>query len=66
MYNAPPEMAIDTTKTYIATLKTSEGDIAVELNAEETPNTVNNFVFLANEDFYNDTIFHRVIEGFMV
>ncbi|MBT4124726.1 MAG: peptidylprolyl isomerase [Candidatus Pacebacteria bacterium] len=59
-------MTIDATKKYQATLKTSEGDIVVELFADKTPKTVNNFVFLANEGFYNETIFHRAINGFMI
>ena len=61
----PPEMTIDPKKTYKATLKTDEGDIVVQLFAEKTPKTVNNFVFLAREGFYDDTIFHRVIDNFM-
>lgn len=66
MYSYPPVMAIDTTKEYTATLKTSAGDITVQLNAKATPNTVNNFVFLAREKFYDGTIFHRTIPGFMI
>jgi len=61
-----PSMQIDTKKTYTATMKTSEGDIVVELNAKQTPNTVNNFVYLAKNKFYDNTIFHRVIKGFMI
>lgn len=61
----PPEMTIDPKKTYKATFKTDEGDIVVQLFAEKTPKTVNNFVFLAREGFYDDTIFHRVIDNFM-
>jgi len=61
-----PKMSIDTKKTYTATLKTSEGDIVIELNAKETPVTVNNFVTLARKKFYNNTIFHRVIKDFMI
>lgn len=61
-----PSMTIDTAKTYTATLKTTEGDIIIELNAAQTPITVNNFVYLARESFYNNTIFHRVIENFMI
>ncbi len=53
-------------KIYIATLHTSEGDIEITLNSDETPNTVNNFVTLANKNFYDNTIFHRVIKGFMI
>lgn len=66
MYSYPPVMAIDTTKEYTATLKTSAGDITVQLNAKATPTTVNSFVFLAREKFYDGTIFHRTIPGFMI
>ncbi len=65
-WKTPPAMAIDTAKTYIATLKTSLGDIRVELLAKESPATVNNFVFLAREGFYDGTIFHRIIQDFMI
>lgn len=66
MYTTAPEMVIDAAKKYVATLKTGAGDIAVELNAKEVPITVNNFVFLAREKFYDGTIFHRTIPGFMI
>jgi len=59
-------MAIDTNKNYTATLDTSRGRIVCELYAKDAPNTVNNFVFLAREGFYNGTKFHRVIENFMI
>ena len=65
MYSAAPEMTIDPTKFYYATLSTSKGDIRVQLFADRAPETVNNFVFLAREGYYNDTSFHRVIDGFM-
>jgi cyclophilin family peptidyl-prolyl cis-trans isomerase len=61
-----PKMQIDDTKTYTAVMKTTEGDITIELNARQTPITVNNFVSLAKSKFYNNTIFHRVIKGFMI
>jgi peptidylprolyl isomerase len=61
-----PSMQIDTNKNYTAILKTSEGDIEIALNAKETPITVNNFVYLAKNNFYNNTIFHRVIKDFMI
>ena len=64
-YDAPPAMTIDTTKTYQATFKTGKGDIVVELFADKAPITVNNFVFLARDGFYDGTTFHRVLEGFM-
>jgi len=65
-YDSPPEMTIDTDKDYSAVIRTSEGDITVKLYAQDSPTTVNNFVFLANEGFYDDAIFHRVISGFMI
>ena len=61
----PPEKQIDPKKTYSATFKTDVGDIVVQLFAAKAPNTVNNFVFLAREGFYDNTIFHRVIANFM-
>ncbi|MEN8041310.1 MAG: peptidylprolyl isomerase [Actinomycetota bacterium] len=65
-YDAAPDLSIDLSKTYKATLHTSEGDISAELYAADAPQTVNNFVFLGNDGFYNDVIFHRVISGFMI
>src|ERR1700733_3665536 len=65
-YSAPPEMAIDANKKYTATFETTKGQIVCELFAKEAPKTVNNFVFLANEKFYDGTVFHRVINDFMV
>jgi len=62
----PPSMMIDTNKKYIATLKTTAGDIVIELTAKEMPVTVNNFVSLAKKGFYNGTPFHRVIPSFMI
>jgi len=53
-------------KKYIVTLKTTEGDIVIELNTEQTPHAVSNFVKLSKEGFYDGTIFHRVIDGFMI
>ena len=64
-WNTPPEFTIDLKKKYSATLSTDKGDIVLELFAEKTPVTVNNFVFLAREGFYDGTIFHRVIPDFM-
>lgn len=66
MYTTQPAMTIDATKKYTATLKTDLGDIVVDLDAKGTPITVNNFVFLAKENFYDGTIFHRTIKGFMI
>ncbi len=61
-----PEMIIDQNKKYEATLHTSVGDITLSLNTKETPITANNFIYLAKNQFYDDTIFHRVIDGFMI
>jgi cyclophilin family peptidyl-prolyl cis-trans isomerase len=65
-WNSPPAMSIDQSKSYAATLQTSKGDITVELLPGDAPQTVNNFVFLAREGFYDDVKFHRIIRGFMV
>jgi cyclophilin family peptidyl-prolyl cis-trans isomerase len=65
-YSSPPEMVIDTSKDYTATVRTSKGDITLRLFADESPTTVNNFVFLAREGFYDGVVFHRVIQGFMI
>jgi cyclophilin family peptidyl-prolyl cis-trans isomerase len=65
-YSAPPAMVIDPEKKYTAVFNTDLGEFKVELFADKVPTTVNNFVFLAKEEFYNDTIFHRVIDDFMV
>lgn len=61
-----PKMEIDTTKKYSAILHTEKGDITIELTPDKTPITVNNFVSLARKGFYNNTVFHRVIKGFMI
>ncbi|NJK63126.1 MAG: peptidylprolyl isomerase [Synechococcaceae cyanobacterium SM2_3_1] len=65
-YSAPPSLSIDPGKSYSATIETTAGTLQVELFASEVPHTVNNFVFLAKENFYDGVIFHRVIEGFMI
>jgi cyclophilin family peptidyl-prolyl cis-trans isomerase len=65
-YDSPPEMVIDTSTTYTASIRTNKGTITAKLFADEVPNTVNNFVFLAREGFYDGVIFHRIIEGFML
>jgi peptidyl-prolyl cis-trans isomerase B (cyclophilin B) len=65
-YAAPPQMTIDPNKQYTATFETSRGNIVCDLFAKEAPNTVNNFVFLAGDAFYNGLSFHRVIENFMI
>lgn len=65
-WSTPPEMTLDKSKTYTATFKTDKGDIVCQLFSAKVPRTVNNFVFLAREGFYDNTIFHRVINDFMV
>jgi len=65
-WSQAPQMVIDPKKKYTATISTDKGDMVVELFADKTPKTVNNFVFLAREGFYDGTIFHRVIADFMV
>jgi peptidyl-prolyl cis-trans isomerase B (cyclophilin B) len=65
-YAAPPPMTINPAGKYTATLDTSKGKIVCELFAKDAPKTVNNFVFLAREGFYDGTVFHRVIADFMV
>ncbi len=64
-YASPPAMQIDPKKAYRAVMNTSKGAIAIELFAERAPITVNNFVFLARDGFYDGVIFHRVLDGFM-
>ena len=62
----PPEMQLDTSKTYKAVLSTSEGAITINLYADKTPITVNNFVYLNQKGFYDKTVFHRIIKDFMI
>jgi cyclophilin family peptidyl-prolyl cis-trans isomerase len=62
----PAQMLLEKTKTYFVILKTDAGDIAIQLLSKETPLTANNFAYLANLHFYDNTIFHRVIKGFMI
>lgn len=64
-YASPPAMTIDPAKTYAATISTDKGDIVIELFADKAPRTVNNFVFLARDGFYDGVVFHRVIANFM-
>lgn len=66
MYSAPPEMQIDVSKGYTATISTAKGDIVVQLRADAAPQTVNNFVFLARQGFYDGLTFHRVEPGFVI
>lgn len=65
-YAAPPAMTVDQNKSYTAALHTTMGEIDISLFPKEAPKTVNNFVFLAREGFYNNVKFHRIIKGFMV
>ena len=61
-----PELKIDASKSYKVVMKTSRGEIQIDLSAEHAPKTVNNFVFLSREGFYDGIVFHRVIPNFMV
>ena len=65
-YSAPPSLTIDQNKKYSAVFNTSRGEIVCELFAKDAPNTVNNFVFLARDKFYDGTVFHRVLADFMI
>jgi peptidyl-prolyl cis-trans isomerase B (cyclophilin B) len=65
-WDAPPAMAIDVDNVYLVKLETTRGDISLELYPEHAPKTVNNFIFLIKEGFYNGVTFHRVIEQFMI
>ena len=65
-YSAPPKMAIDPTKKYTATIDTTAGTMTAELYPQDAPQTVNSFVFLARDGYYEGVIFHRVIPGFMI
>ena len=65
-YNSPPAMQIDPNKSYTAHFKTNKGEFDIQLFAKEAPITVNNFVFLARDGFYDGIVFHRVIDNFMI
>ena len=65
-WQSAPEMLVDPSKRYSATLHTSKGDVTFDLLMSDAPKTVNNFVFLAKEGFYDNVIFHRIIKGFMI
>jgi len=65
-YATPPEMQVETDRTYRATIETERGTIELELFPEYAPKTVNNFVFLARDGFYDGVTFHRVISNFMI
>jgi cyclophilin family peptidyl-prolyl cis-trans isomerase len=61
-----PALALDPNARYTATIKTSQGEMKADLFSKDAPNTVNNFVFLARENFYDGVVFHRIIKDFMV
>jgi len=65
-WDSPPEMQIDVSKAYTAKMETTQGTIELELSSQHAPKTVNNFVFLAREGFYDGLTFHRVISDFMI
>ncbi len=65
-WDTPPAMSIDPAKVYQVKLETTRGDITLELYPEHAPKTVNNFIFLVKEEFYDGVTFHRVIENFMI
>ncbi len=65
-WKSPPAMQIDPDRVYVATIETERGSIVLELYPEHAPETVNNFVFLAREGFYDGLTFHRVIANFMI
>ena len=65
-WNKAPDMQIDAKKNYKATIETPRGSIVIELYAQHAPKTVNNFIFLAKEGYYDGLLFHRVISDFMV
>ena len=66
VYSNQPEMSIDLGKTYSALIKTNFGEMKIEFFTEDAPLTVNNFVSLARDGYYDNVIFHRVISGFMI
>lgn len=66
VYTSMPDMKIDSTKSYTANINTSMGDMKVEFFSETAPVTVNNFISLASDGYYDNIIFHRVISGFMI
>ena len=66
VYSSMPEMSIDQSKSYTAVIQTSMGDLTVEFFSDTAPVTVNNFISLSNDGYYDNIIFHRVISGFMI
>jgi len=65
-WNAPPELQIDVSRNYVVSIETNRGSIELELYPQHAPQTVNNFVFLAGQGFYDGVVFHRVIANFMI
>ena len=65
-WDSPPEMQIDETKNYSVSITTNRGIIGLELYTQHAPQTVNNFVYLASQGFYDGVLFHRVIPNFMI
>lgn len=65
-YAQPPAMKIDAEKTYTATIETNKGTMTVELFPQDAPNTVNNFVCLADDGYFDGTPFHRIVKGFVI
>ena len=65
-WDTPPALTIDADRVYVVKLETSPGEISLELYPEHAPTTVNNYIFLVNEGFYDGVTFHRVIENFMI
>ena len=65
-WNAPPELQIDVSRNYVVSIETNRGNIELELYPQHAPQTVNNFVFLAGQGFYDGVVFHRVIANFMI
>jgi cyclophilin family peptidyl-prolyl cis-trans isomerase len=65
-WSTSPAMTIDKTKTYYATVDTTLGAFKIQLLASESPITVNNFIFLAKQGYFNGVIFHRIIKTFMI
>ncbi|MBT8207164.1 MAG: peptidylprolyl isomerase [Acidimicrobiia bacterium] len=65
-YDSAPDFSLDSSKSYSATLQTNKGDITLDLDSDRSPATVNNFVHLARDGFYDGVIFHRVVPGFVI